>query len=480
MFVSYAQNFEDVMLWRTFKNVEKGFYIDIGAQDPVTDSVSMAFYENGWRGVHVEPVPYYADRLRLARPDETIIQAAVARKSGLLTFFEIEATGLSTADPQIAEKHRAAGYNVRETAVPCLTLNEILDRYRDRDIHWMKIDVEGLEAELLQGWQPSEIRPWVIVVESTLPNTQVETHMRWEPLLTELGYSFVYFDGLNRFYVSKFHQDIKNNFKCPPNFFDYFTLSGKMSASFCVLLNNKLDECEKEFSIQLQQNQEKAYYLMNKLTEQEGKIHDLQANAEWLSTELDQAKAAKAAVRKRNHELEAQNEWLKDEFGAAKTKIQELNDQVHHWWVVADGFNRELQSVYSSWSWCLTKPLRWMNPNSRKIFRYVKSFMVYTVGLPRQIARKFLETGLTHMRRHPQHKARLKSFLARWPRLQARLYVFASARKSFQTVEISTTQSNSYNNFDLSAYPVSVRTTYRQLMADRSRVEPKREEGENI
>ena len=53
MFVSYAQNFEDVILNRALKSVTNGFYIDIGAEDPVTDSVSLAFYNKGWRGVHV-------------------------------------------------------------------------------------------------------------------------------------------------------------------------------------------------------------------------------------------------------------------------------------------------------------------------------------------------------------------------------------------------------------------------------------------
>ena len=43
-FVSYSQNFEDVMLWRALKYVENGFYIDIGSQDPVIDYVSLAFY----------------------------------------------------------------------------------------------------------------------------------------------------------------------------------------------------------------------------------------------------------------------------------------------------------------------------------------------------------------------------------------------------------------------------------------------------
>jgi len=47
-FVSYAQNFEDVILWRALKHVGRGFYIDLGAQDPVIDSISLAFYEHGW------------------------------------------------------------------------------------------------------------------------------------------------------------------------------------------------------------------------------------------------------------------------------------------------------------------------------------------------------------------------------------------------------------------------------------------------
>jgi len=52
-FISYAQNFEDVMLWRALGHVSAGRYIDVGAQDPVVDSVSKAFYEHGWRRIHV-------------------------------------------------------------------------------------------------------------------------------------------------------------------------------------------------------------------------------------------------------------------------------------------------------------------------------------------------------------------------------------------------------------------------------------------
>src|SRR6266478_2916687 len=117
MLVSYAQNFEDVMLWRALGHIEKGRYIDIGAQDPIVDSVSLMFYEHGWLGVHVEPAPRYAELLRQARPRETVIQAAVVARSGVVGFYEFPDTGLSTVDQEIAERHSRSGFDVRESVV---------------------------------------------------------------------------------------------------------------------------------------------------------------------------------------------------------------------------------------------------------------------------------------------------------------------------------------------------------------------------
>lgn len=237
--VSYAQNFEDVMLWRALGHVNNGFYIDIGAQHPVVDSVSKAFYEKGWRGIHVEATPVYAELLRQDRPDEAVLQVALASSSGMLTFYEIPETGLSTGDAQIANRHREKGFIVRELAVPCTTLAQIFAQAGDRDIHWLKIDVEGMEQEVIASWGESESRPWIVVVESTLPNTQIETHEEWESLLLTRGYEFVYFDGLNRFYVSEKHTNFAAVFRAGPNVFDGFSLSGTGQTSFCSLINSR-------------------------------------------------------------------------------------------------------------------------------------------------------------------------------------------------------------------------------------------------
>lgn len=221
---SYAQNFEDVLLWRALKEVEAGFYIDIGAQDPVTDSVSRAFYERGWRGLHVEPNSHYAGKLREARPDEEVVQAVISAQSGPADFYEIEGTGLSTADAAIAERHQRDGFPAKKVSVPAMTLAALLDRFQDREIHWLKIDVEGYERQVIESWGDSAVRPWILVVESTRPRTQ-EASADWEPLLLKRGYKAAYFDGLNRFYVSEAHADLAGRFDAGPNTFDDFVLA---------------------------------------------------------------------------------------------------------------------------------------------------------------------------------------------------------------------------------------------------------------
>ncbi|MAN65813.1 MAG: hypothetical protein CME91_04075 [Hyphomonadaceae bacterium] len=225
MTVSYAQQFEDVMLWRALKDVSNGAYIDIGANDPVVDSVSLLFYEKGWRGMHVEPMPEFAQRLREAREDEEVLEAAVGESDGEIELYSFGGTGLTTSIRQHAERHQKDGRAVELIKVPCLPLSKIFERFNRRHVHWLKIDVEGMEGAVLETWGESQIRPWIVVVESTLPNSQSPAYESWEHELTGRGYSFAYFDGLNRFYVHEDHQDRATAFSLPPNFFDYFSLS---------------------------------------------------------------------------------------------------------------------------------------------------------------------------------------------------------------------------------------------------------------
>ena len=219
--VSYAQNFEDVVLARVLADVQIGAYIDVGAQDPRMDSVTCAFYERGWRGINVEPVAHWHALLALARPGDTTACVAAGAREGTLHFFEVGDSGLSTASAEFAARHRAAGFSVVEREVPVRTLDALCAEAGLDEAHFLKIDVEGAEAEVLRGISLDRLRPWVVLVEATEPNTRVSRHAEWESLLLDRDYRFAYGDGINRYYLADEHAALAARFG-PPTVLDDF------------------------------------------------------------------------------------------------------------------------------------------------------------------------------------------------------------------------------------------------------------------
>src|SRR5262245_52763945 len=220
--VSYAQNYEDVMLWRALRDVERGFYVDVGAADPQELSVTKVFYDRGWSGINVEPLDEYFEKLKKARPRDININAGAGREAGLRTLYAIAGTGLSTLDSDVAARQQLAGWQACKAVVPVVTLTKILEYCAPPTIHFLKIDVEGAESEVLEGLDLHAFRPWIIVVEATAPSSQVSTRHSWENLVTERNYSFAYFDGLNCFYVADEMASLRARLAIPPNVFDEF------------------------------------------------------------------------------------------------------------------------------------------------------------------------------------------------------------------------------------------------------------------
>ena len=197
------------------------FYIDVGAADPEEDSVTRAFYDHGWRGVNIEPSPDHFAACAAARPRDISLCCLVGAAPGGVNLYNIPGTGLSTVEREIADRHAADGRPVEVVSVPMRTLADICREYAPPDIHFLKIDVEGAESDVLRGADFATYRPWIVVAEATEPMSQVENWQAWDPMLAEADYQFVWFDGLNRFYLATERaDDLRHAFRTPPNVFD--------------------------------------------------------------------------------------------------------------------------------------------------------------------------------------------------------------------------------------------------------------------
>lgn len=244
MWISYAQNFEDVMLERAFAGLPEGFYVDVGAWDPDLESVTRHFYERGWRGVNIEPNPYYFKRLQERRPLDVNLAVAVGAAPGQTTMNVIHGTGMSSLHAEVAAAHAPLGFKQEEMQVEIRTLNSIFEQYAPSTVHFLKIDCEGSERDVIVEFDLGRFRPRIILVESVTPGSNKESYGPWEPHLLQSGYLFAYFDGLNRYYVAREHDYLQQHFAVPPNVFDDFYVDRMMQMG--VALEAKRKQAEEE------------------------------------------------------------------------------------------------------------------------------------------------------------------------------------------------------------------------------------------
>lgn len=221
--MSYAQNQEDVVLDRAFPRGVPGTYIDVGAFDPVLNSVTKHFYDLGWHGINVEPAAAAFARLCAMRDRDVNLNVGLSSEPGVLTLYESPPeSGWSTFEADQAAAHRKEGLELLEREVQVRTLRDVCEEFVDGTIDFISIDVEGHEREVLEGGDWDRWRPRVVVVESTRPGTPVMAHDEWEPILLKANYLFVAFDGLNRYYVRAEDADLAPAFVAPANVLDDF------------------------------------------------------------------------------------------------------------------------------------------------------------------------------------------------------------------------------------------------------------------
>src|SRR5208337_5122607 len=106
-FISYSQNREDVVLHRVFSNKPRGFYIDVGANDPMDASVTKGLYELGWQGINIEPVQSVFERLQADRPRDVNLNVGISNCSKTISFFECPSPTTLSTFSEVEAEHRA-------------------------------------------------------------------------------------------------------------------------------------------------------------------------------------------------------------------------------------------------------------------------------------------------------------------------------------------------------------------------------------
>lgn len=167
-----SQYGEDAFLVDLFEGKGDGVYVEAGAFDGLTLSVTAALEELGWTGLLVEPTPVLAKACREARPRSIVVEAALTSPGGpqeiefcQVTGFEhsglysfVHTPGEEPPPPPVSGASKVL------TRVAATTLDGILATH-PMQIDAFVLDVEGHELPALAGLDLGKTRPKVIVVE---------------------------------------------------------------------------------------------------------------------------------------------------------------------------------------------------------------------------------------------------------------------------------------------------------------------------
>ncbi|MET3652788.1 FkbM family methyltransferase [Dyella japonica] len=437
--VSYAQNQEDIMLHRVLRDVSHGFYVDVGAQQPIVDSVTKLFYDQGWRGINIDPLPQWHRMLEEDRPHDINLQLALGEQPGRISLYAIADTGLSTADQEFARRHAELGYEATEIVVDVRTLDDVCAQYAPADVHFLKIDVEGAEEGVLRGFSFERIRPWVVVVEAVEPVAQregdaaseaVTTHQRWEPILLEKGYEFVYWDGLNRFYLAKEHLSLRNRFDAPPNPLDAFVRYNDLAKHARILQL----EAERKGLVDAAE--------LASLRQRLGDFHGLAESAQNRLYRIGELEQEAAHLQGRLAALEEHNRVMQDVVALLREDVEragslsferdQLKAELAQRLGEMEGLRSalteaqtKLDQVIGSRSWQMTKPFRFVGRVFRGNVKRPALIDANGRSLPKRAARRVMFIGARFLQEHPAARRAVERMLGASPSLRARLAAFS-------------------------------------------------------
>ena len=162
----YSYGGIDSVVNNIFRNQKNGFYVDVGAQHPIKNNNTYLLHKKGWEGINIDLDQKNINLFNVSRKKDCNICAAISslEKDANLYYYH-EGSPINTLSREVADRQKAI---IKETrAIRTKTLTSILEnsKFKNKEIDFLSIDVEGVELEVLQGLNLNIYKPKIIVVE---------------------------------------------------------------------------------------------------------------------------------------------------------------------------------------------------------------------------------------------------------------------------------------------------------------------------
>jgi FkbM family methyltransferase len=154
----------------------KGYFVEVGANEPRTRSQTWHLEQAGWTGLLIEPQPDLARELRAMRMAKVFAVACSSPDNAGRTLPLHVAGPLSSLD----RARMAPGASPRAVIeVPIRTLDSVLDEAKaPAHFDFLSIDVEGHELEVLRGFTIARWQPRLILLEDHVADLSKHRYLK--------------------------------------------------------------------------------------------------------------------------------------------------------------------------------------------------------------------------------------------------------------------------------------------------------------
>ena len=168
---SFSSNSVDLIIGELFKNQEKGIYIDVGCNHPFIGNNTYKLFKKGWNGINIDLDYTFIDSFKFHRPKDDNIQIGVSDKSGEQEmYFHHERSAINTLENSRGENA------ILKKNIKTSTLNDIIEKsnFKNKEIDYVSIDVEGFELNVLKGFDLKKYKPKALSIEFIDPQMKKE------------------------------------------------------------------------------------------------------------------------------------------------------------------------------------------------------------------------------------------------------------------------------------------------------------------
>ena len=163
---TYSLLGEDLAALKFFKNKKKGFYVDIGCYHPTYINNTYLLYKKGWNGINIDVSQFSIDLFKFMRPDDLNYKCAVSEtKKKVNLYYQKEHSQLTSINKLTAKKFIKG--RLKKKIINSYSLEEIFSwgKYKDYEIDFLDVDVEGADLLVLKGLNFSKRKPKLICIE---------------------------------------------------------------------------------------------------------------------------------------------------------------------------------------------------------------------------------------------------------------------------------------------------------------------------